>query len=185
MNLDDADKAVLADFARQALRAAVTGGEFTPDDPEREQLDSCGGVFVTLRTHGDLRGCIGCFTSENPLWQTVPEYTRLSALDDPRFVGRRLTARDLPDVEMDISVLSPLEPCAEPENIVLGKHGIYVMQGRHSGCFLPSVATETGWNVDEFWSHCCREKAGLAPDAWRKPDTECYIFTADVIDCPA
>ncbi len=185
MKLDDADKAVLADLARQALRAAVSGDDFTPDDPGRDQLDSRGGVFVTLRTHSDLRGCIGCFTSDNPLWRTVPEYTRLSALEDPRFVGRRLTARDFPEVEMDISVLSPLEPCSDPDGIVLGKHGIYVRQGRQSGCFLPSVATETGWNVEEFWSHCCREKAGLAADAWRHPETELFVFTADVIDCPA
>ncbi len=84
---------------------------------------------------------------------------------------------------MDVSVLSPLEPCADPEAILPGVHGIYVRRDGFSGCFLPQVATEQKWGVDELWGHCCRDKAGLEWDAWKKPGIELMTFTADVFVC--
>jgi uncharacterized protein (TIGR00296 family) len=88
-------------------------------------------------------------------------------------------------VRLDISVLSELEPCDDPWSIQLGVHGIYVKKGQRSGCFLPQVATETGWTVEEFWSYCCAHKAGLAPDAWTRPDVEKFTFTAEIVEDPA
>ncbi len=173
------DKQALGIIARAALAAAVGKIGYQPADPGRPGLQERRGCFVTLRTHGRLRGCIGCFTSDNPLWETVAEYTQLSALEDPRFHGQRLKPEELPEVEMEISALSPLEPCREPEKITLGVHGIYVTAGGRSGCFLPQVATETGWNVEEFWGHCCRDKAGLPWDAWTKPGVTAMTFTAE------
>ena len=183
MALTENDKHALASIARAALSAAVAGGKhFAPDDPGLPNLLEKRGCFVTLKTNNRLRGCLGCFTSEQPLYRTVAEYTRFSALDDPRFSGQRIREDELPAVAIDVSCLTPLAPCAEPENITLGMHGIYVRSGMRSGCFLPQVATETGWNVEEFWGHCCRDKAGLDWDAWRRPEVECMTFTADVFD---
>ena len=92
------------------------------------------------------------------------------------------SADELKQVEIDISVLSPLAPCNDPEEITLGKHGILVQCGMRSGCFLPQVADETGWSVEEFWGNCCSHKAGLPYDAWRQPDVDLYTFTAEVIE---
>lgn len=174
----------LGKLVRESLEAAVKGGRYEPASPGLEELEAHCGCFVTLKTGGNLRGCLGCFTSDRPIWRTAPEYARHSALEDPRFVGNRLTPEELPGVEISISVLSPLEPCADPEGIVLGRDGIYVKSpasGR-SGCFLPSVARETGWTVEEFWGNCCRMKAGLDWDAWKRPGADLFTFTADEVE---
>ncbi len=182
--LTDRDKRFLGAIARAALTAAVRGEHYAPPAPDTDSpalLAHCG-CFVTLKTDNALRGCIGCFTANQPLYQTIAAYTRASALEDPRFTNNRIRESELPRVALDISCLTPLAPCAEPEKITLGTHGIYVRNGRHAGCFLPQVATETGWNVEEFWGHCCQDKAGLPWDAWKRPDTECLTFTAEIFD---
>ncbi len=183
MRLDDGDKRILADIARQALAAALAGKPYTPTMSDRPALQEKCGCFVTLKTCGALRGCLGCFTSELPLYRTVAAYAAHSALDDPRFTRNRLKIDDVDKVEMEISVLSPLKPCADPEAIRMGTDGIYVKHYGQSGCFLPQVATETGWSVEEFWGHCCRDKAGLEWDAWRAPGVELWTFTAEVFEC--
>lgn len=182
MALDADDRRVLGTIAREALAAAVGGRPYEPADPVRPNLEERSGCFVTLKTKGQLRGCLGCFTSQQPLWRTVAEYAQLSALEDPRFAGNRLKPGELPGVEMEVSALSPLRECADPERIAPGVDGIYVRSGGRSGCFLPQVATEQRWGVEDFWGHCCRDKAGLAWDAWKQPGTECYTFTADVFE---
>ncbi len=164
-----------------ALRAAVVGGEYSILRTYIG-LDSKSGCFVTLKTHGQLRGCIGCFVSEEPLYKTLAVYARASALEDPRFSGRRISEEELAEVDIDISVLSPLIKCDNPEGIILGEDGIYIVSQYGSGCFLPQVATETGWSVDEFWGNCCAQKAGLAYDAWKNGGIELYTFKADVIE---
>jgi len=78
-----------------------------------------------------------------------------------------------------VSVLSELQPIEDPLDIELGVHGIYIARGGLSGCFLPEVATETGWSKEEFLSRCCGGKAGLAPDAWKDPQTKVYVFTSE------
>ncbi len=172
-------------IVRESLRATLAGEDYTPEDPGLSELHAKGGCFVTLKTDGRLRGCLGCFTSNEPLYRTLARMTRDSATSDPRFALDRLTVQDLPDIELEISVLSPLEPTDQPIQIELGKHGIYVQAGPRSGCFLPQVATETGWTVEEFWSFCCSHKAGLPADAWRTGQAKCYLFTAEVIEAPA
>ena len=173
----------LARIARAAAAAAVEGRPYAPAEPaEPEARVAGGGCFVTLKTDGLLRGCLGCFASDDPLWKTTAEYARASALDDPRFSGRRLTPAELPRLAIEVSALSSLAPCAEPEKIILGVHGIYVRAGGRSGCFLPQVAVETGWDAAEFWTRCCADKAGCAPDAWRSGRARCFTFTADVFE---
>ena len=103
-----------------------------------------------------------------------------SALDDPRFFGNRIRPEELDDVEIEISVLYPLEKLDDPLSIEIGCDGIQVRQGSRSGCFLPQVATETGWTKEEFLSNCCLHKAHLAADAWKQADTEVYRFRAEV-----
>jgi AmmeMemoRadiSam system protein A len=175
----------LVRIVRDALEAAVRGGSCEPAPPPDGLLEGRNGCFVTLKTAGRLRGCIGCFTATEPLWRTAATYAALSATEDPRFAAAPLRPEELGRVSLDISVLSELEPCTDPWSIELGVHGIYVKQGMRSGCFLPQVATETGWTVEEFWSYCCAHKAGLAPDAWTRDEVEKYTFTAEVVEDPA
>lgn len=183
--MDEAQKHTLLGIARDTVRAVVCGTprpELTIDDPA---LNAPCGCFVTLKTHGRLRGCIGQFISDRPLAETVAEMAEASAVKDPRFAGYRITARELNDLEIEISVLSPLERTNDPLSLRLGVDGIYIKRGYASGCFLPQVATETGWTREEFLSYCCTHKAGLPADVWRDPKTEVYLFTADVFDAPS
>jgi uncharacterized protein (TIGR00296 family) len=103
-----------------------------------------------------------------------------SATSDPRFFANPITPRELKELDVEISVLSPLQRTDDPLSLRLGVDGIYIKKGRASGCFLPQVATETGWSKEEFLSYCCAHKAGLAADAWKDPKTEVHLFTADV-----
>lgn len=180
--LSNEAEAALKKLVREGLEAAVNNKPYHPKDPGLPELEKECGCFVTLRTAGNLRGCIGCFSSDDPLWKTAPEYAAHSALRDPRFGANRLKPEELPKADISISVLSPLERCADPEGIILGVHGIYVREGGRSGCFLPSVARDTGWNLEEFWGHCCRDKAGLAWDAWKQPDADLYTFTVTEVE---
>jgi AmmeMemoRadiSam system protein A len=151
------------------------------DDPE---LNAHCGCFVTLKNHDRLRGCIGQFTSEVPLIELVVEMAKASTTGDPRFFDDPLTAGEMKDLDVEISVLSPLQRTDNPLSLRLGVDGIYIKRGWASGCFLPQVATETGWSKEEFLSYCCAHKAGIAPDAWKKPGTEVYLFTAEVFGTP-
>jgi AmmeMemoRadiSam system protein A len=135
---------------------------------------------VTLKNRSRLRGCIGQFVSDRPLVELVVEMAKASATGDPRFMTNPITAGELNKLDVEISVLSPLQRTDNPLNLELGTHGIYIKRGYACGCFLPQVADETGWGKEEFLSQCCSHKAGLAPDAWKDPKTEVYLFTAEV-----
>jgi AmmeMemoRadiSam system protein A len=137
-----------------------------------------------LKNQGRLRGCIGQFTSESPLIELVVDMAKASATGDPRFLADPITEAELDQLDIEISVLSPLERTNEPLSLRLGNDGVYIKKGSTSGCFLPQVATETGWSKEEFLSHCCAHKAGLSPDAWKDAETEVYLFTADVFGSP-
>jgi len=115
-----------------------------------------------------------------PLVELVVEMAKASATSDPRFFADRITADELDQLDVEISVLSPLKRVDDPLSLRLGVDGIYIKKGGASGCFLPQVATETGWSKEEFLSYCCAHKAGLPPDAWKDADTEVYLFTAEV-----
>ena len=171
----------LLHLARQTVEAVVKKKPPPDLQAEEPELQGKQGAFVTLKTRGNLRGCIGHFVSQKPLWKTVQEVAVMSAAEDPRFFGMRLRPDELAELEIEISVLSPLERIEDPLNIELGKHGIYIRRGPHSGCFLPQVATETGWNKEQFLSYCCSHKAGLPANAWKDPRTEVFVFTAEII----
>jgi len=170
----------LLEIARRSVEAAVRGAalpDVSSDDPE---LAAQCGAFVTIKNHGRLRGCLGQFTSERPIYELVNELARSSATRDSRFESDRVSPEELPEVDIEISVLSPLERMENPLDIEIGVHGIYIRSGGAGGCFLPQVATEHGWSKEKFLSCCCSHKAGLPADAWRDKDTEVLVFTADV-----
>ncbi len=178
--MNEAQRHTLLGIAWDTVKAVVAGGPLPQPQADEPALTACCGCFVTLKTRGKLRGCIGQFTSDRPLVELVVEMAEASASKDPRFFGHPLTAKDLRDLDVEISVLSPLEQTDNPLGLRLGVDGIYIKRGYASGCFLPQVATETGWTTEEFLSYCCSHKAGLPPDAWKDPRTEIYLFTAEV-----
>ena len=166
--------------ARDAMEAAVRREPIPPCDAPEPIFGEKRGVFVTLRSGEALRGCIGRFDPSELLRELIPEMAVSAATQDPRFAANRITPEELPGVTVEISVLSPLEKTDDPMSIELGVHGIYIKKGSRSGCFLPQVATEMRWSREELLSNCASHKAGLSPDAWRDPETEVLIFTAEV-----
>ncbi len=178
--MDERQQRQVLSVARDAVRAAVQGKSCPAPETDAPELTAACGCFVTLKNHGRLRGCIGRFTSDRPLIQLVAEMAQASATSDPRFAGDPISPAELNDLDVEISVLSPLRKADDPLSLRLGVDGIYVKRGCSSGCFLPQVATETGWSAEQFLSYCCAHKAGLAPDAWKDPRTEVFLFSADV-----
>lgn len=180
LELDDRQKQALLKIARDVVEAKVTGKPQPPadagDDPV---LNAPCGCFVTLHVVGKLRGCIGTFQAKGPLCMTIVQMAD-AALGDPRFLSQPVRTNELGRLEIEISVLSPLVRTDDPGSLVLGKHGIYIRQGFKSGCFLPQVADQAHWSAEEFLSYCCSHKAGLPEDAWKDPETEVLLFTAEV-----
>jgi uncharacterized protein len=180
--MTDKQNKLLLKVARDAVKAAIAGQKpQKPHSDEPELIAHCG-CFVTLKNKDELRGCIGQFVSDVPLIQLVSEMAVASATGDSRFFGDRITPQEVDDLNIEISVLSPLKKTADPLSLWLGVDGIYIKKGYANGCFLPQVATETGWSKEEFLSYCCVHKAGLKPDAWKDKGTEVYLFTAEIIE---
>jgi uncharacterized protein len=178
--LSGEDRKTLLGIARRALEAALGVEPSSAPAAPGEALRRACGCFVTLHNGPHLRGCIGTFSARGPLHKTVVQMAG-AALRDPRFQDRPVTAGELPQLRIELSVLAPLEKCADPMNDVeLGRHGICIDGPYGSGCFLPQVAAETGWTKEQFFAHCCAHKAGLPPDAWKDPDVAFYRFEAEV-----
>ena len=176
--LNKAQKKRLLEIARKSIETYLSTGkkmEITETDPV---LLKEMGAFVTLNEHGQLRGCIGNLVAREPLYLTVRDMAVEAAVGDPRF--SQVDLSELKRIEIEISVLSPLERIDSAEKIKLGTHGVLIKKGFNSGVFLPQVATETGWSKEEFLSNLCSHKAGLSPDAWKDKSTEIYIFSAEV-----
>jgi AmmeMemoRadiSam system protein A len=173
-------KQLLLKVAKDSVAAAIKGGGVDmPQTSDPAMLAHCG-CFVTLKNGEELRGCIGNFTSDKPLIALVSEMAVASATQDSRFFHRPITPKEVDKLCIEISVLSPLKKTTDPLSLRLGVDGIYIKRGRAAGCFLPQVATETGWTKEQFLSYCCAHKAGLPPDAWKDQKTEVYLFSADV-----
>jgi AmmeMemoRadiSam system protein A len=166
-------------IARESIAAVLA--ERRPELPSPEQLDEeltrTSGCFVTLHAQGALRGCIGTIQAVAPLYQAVSSSAVSAAFRDPRFFP--LAPGELPAIELEISVMSPIVPVTDVAEIEVGRDGLIVTRGRNAGLLLPQVATEYGWDRDELLAHTC-QKAGLPPDAWRSPDTRIERFSAEV-----
>ncbi len=169
-NLDfipPADQKVLLGLARDTLRRQLAGKPLP--SPEREgklseKLRADFGVFVTLKKHGDLRGCIGSIVATEPLFQGVIRNTVNAAIHDPRFPP--MTSAEEPDVDIEISVLTPPRDVPGPDDILVGRDGVILGRGNSRAVFLPQVAPEQGWDLDTMLTYLAR-KAGLPGDAWR------------------
>lgn len=177
MELTAADRAALIALARQAVEAAVCRRR-PPTPALSGVLAQPLGCFVTLTNEGRLRGCIGTFEPEGPLGELVVGMGRQAAVGDPRFRQDPITPEELPELTVEVSVLSALTPTKTPESLTVGEHGIYIVGRGRSGCFLPEVAPEQGWDAVEFLDICCVHKAGLPPGAWRDKDVTVFLFTS-------
>lgn len=178
--MNDNQKQILLKVARDTVKAVIIGKALPKPKSSDPELNAPCGCFVTLKNGEQLRGCIGQFTSDKSLIELVVEMAKASATGDPRFFADPITADELGQLDVEISVLSPLQKTDDPLSLRLGVDGIYIKRGCTSGCFLPQVASETGWSKKEFLSYCCVHKAGLPADAWKDPETEVYLFTAEV-----
>jgi len=170
-------KKTLLKIARESMENYVTSRkrkEFTVDDPVLARHQ---GAFVTLNKSGLLRGCIGRIVSDAPLYEVVADMAIEAAIDDPRFPP--VNAKELKDIKIDISALSPIEEIKDVNKIEVGKHGIIIRRGFFQGLLLPQVATEYGWDRETFLKHTCL-KAGLPEDAWKDKSTQISIFSAEV-----
>jgi len=178
MDLTKEDKKTLLEIARKTLEGYLSQREIPEFIEVSSRLKEVQGAFVTLKKKGQLRGCIGSIVGRKPLYLTVRDMAIEAATADPRFAPVRY--EELKDIDIEVSVLSPLKKVDSPEEIILGKHGVIVKRGFRQGVFLPQVAEETGWSKEEFLSYLCAHKAGLPPEAWKDKDTELYVFTACV-----
>lgn len=179
--MDAVAKKELLKIAREAATAAVRGQRPPEVVPVSPELCEPRGCFVTLKNGRSLRGCIGQFVADRPLFEMAQEMAVSSATRDPRFDYDPVTPAEMPEIRIEVSVIGPLEKIDDPLDFDLGVHGVYVRCGHAHGCFLPQVAVETGWSKEEFLSECAAGKAGLAPDAWKDPETEVLRFTCEVI----
>ena len=181
MTISADERAKLLALARSAVAATVCGRPLPRVDDPTGVLGERRGCFVTITNAGRLRGCIGTFQPPDTLGEMIVEMGH-SAARDPRFVTDPITPEELDELTIQVSVLSPLRPTDQPEKLTVGEHGIYIVSGHRSGCFLPEVATDQGWTAEQFLTYCCTSKAMLPPDAWKDPATTVYLFTSEKFD---
>jgi AmmeMemoRadiSam system protein A len=145
-------------------------------------LNQPAGCFVTLHQSGThkLRGCVGRLDARGSLANSV-RTAAAAVLKDPRFTGNPVRIEELPELEIEVSVLSPLVSAADPLAFDLLRDGIYLKYGRRSGCFLPQVARETGWSKEQLLDRLCTEKMGLAAGSWRRPKARLSVFSTVTI----
>lgn len=178
MSLSDEERKELLRIARETLNVYLAQGKMPHITTSFESLNQPRDAFVTLRKrNGDLRGCIGTVRAPKPLLQNVEELTISSAVRDPRFPS--LSQKELEDIVIEISVLSSFHKIGGVSEIVAGVHGVLLEHEGRSGVFLPQVATEQGWGVEELLNNLCAYKAGLPKEAWKRSGAALYIFTAE------
>ena len=166
--------------ARQSLENFLENGNLIQFPTEIPELLEKRAVFVTLRNrdHGDLRGCLGQSKPRYPLIEAVAKTVISSAVDDTRFPS--LTLDELPDLLIEINVLSPLAP-SKPEDVKIGKHGLMINKGSKGAIFLPEVAVSNGWDLHTFLEELCR-KANLSEGSWHDCEAELYVFESEAWD---
>lgn len=169
--LSDSTRQQLLDIAWKSIRHQQVASPFNPE------LLRNGGAFVTLTENGRLRGCIGHFGEDVPLWKVVEVMAHDAAYRDPRF--QPVTLDELDHLSIEISVLSPLKRIHNISEFHYGQEGIYIKKGWHSGTFLPQVAEEVNWTKEEFLGHCAQDKADLPWDGWK--DAELYTYKVEIV----
>jgi len=182
--IDSKERKILLGQARESIRADLEGRKpsygVIPSNEDSALNKPCG-AFVTLHTiqgaERSLRGCIGRMTANLPLIETVRTMAKEAAFGDPRFPPLR--REELDKCEIEISALSPMMPCADPRQVKVGVHGLYLSRGGRSGVLLPQVPIEQCWNLDQYLDYICI-KAGLPPHSYEAPDAQLLTFTAIV-----
>lgn len=174
--LGERDRKLLLELAREAITVAIRTGTAPAREVNAPSLQGIQGCFVTIKQHGALRGCIGNFNAQKPLYLMVQEMAVSAATRDPRFYPMK--EADLADFDLEISVLSPLRKIASPEEVVVGTHGLYLEKNFARGVLLPQVAVEYKWDRETFLNQTAL-KAGLHKDDWRE-DATISVFTAQV-----
>ncbi|MFC1517242.1 AmmeMemoRadiSam system protein B [Candidatus Margulisiibacteriota bacterium] len=175
-NFSTKEQKVLLNLARDSISAKLKKKELPATELDNKKFQAIGAAFVTIHKKGQLRGCIGHVRAHKPLAATVQEMALAAAFEDPRFPPLR--SEELKDIDIEISVLTPMRRISDIEEIDVGKHGLLITQGLSSGLLLPQVATEQGWDRAELLIGICR-KAGLPPDAWQK-GAVLHTFSAEV-----
>lgn len=175
-SLNDKEKKTLLEIARMSIENKL---KHSSDKPYKESditptLNEKCGAFVSLHIGDKLRGCIGHFGSNTPLYEVVEEMAQAAAFEDPRF--NEVTMNELPEIKIEISALTPLKKIQTVEEFQYGKQGIYIKKGYRSGTFLPQVANEVNWTKEEFLGHCARDKAGIGWNGWK--DADLYTYEA-------
>ena len=170
----------LINLSRQTLESFVLGRnseDEATDDPYLWTIDY--GAFVSLHKGDELRGCIGTCFPTRPLHRTIIEMTEAAASRDHRVSP--ISINELPEIGIEISVLSPLQVMRDPLSLEIGKHGLHIKNGNNRGVMLPQVASQYGWDRETFLGHTCL-KAGLPKNAWKWPKTKIMGFTALIIE---
>jgi MEMO1 family protein len=180
--LSTEEKKTLLSIARSTLENHFQGTDTSLEDIQKKYnerltapMKEKSGVFVTLKIRGSLRGCIGTIIGVEPLWEAVRNNALKAAFRDPRFYP--LKKKELKAVDMEISVMTPLQQIQDYKTIRLGTDGVIIRKNGRQSVFLPQVATETGWNLDQFLGRLCR-KAGLSGNEYQKEGMEFFIFQA-------
>ncbi len=172
------DKKTLLTIARQSLEIYLRERKIPDFNITSSILQEKRGAFVTLKKSGNLRGCIGEFAPDLPLYKVVAQMVVAAGTQDPRFSP--ISIDELESLEYEISALSPLKKIDNWQKIEVGKHGVQIRKGLRSGVFLPQVATENNWGLEDFMNNLCTHKAGLPINCWKTGDADLYIFTAEV-----
>jgi AmmeMemoRadiSam system protein B/AmmeMemoRadiSam system protein A len=177
LGLNEQEKRLLKEIARTAIRCGLDGKPLPQVQELTPALQEPRGAFVTLEKKRRLRGCIGFIQAVKPLHLTIQEMATAAAFRDPRFPP--LSEKEWPEVEIEISVLTPMRRISDVSEIRVGTHGLYVVREPYRGLLLPQVATDHGWDRETFLEHTCT-KAGLPSDAWKDPETQIHVFSADI-----
>ncbi|NMB74596.1 MAG: AmmeMemoRadiSam system protein B [Myxococcales bacterium] len=176
--LNDSQKKRLLEIARQAFESYVRDKQVKDFEVRDEKLLEPGAAFVTLTKSGELRGCIGHMEPTDPLWRMVRDRAIDAAVHDPRF--RPVTPSEIPDIHIEISVLSPRIPVKDPRReIVIGRDGVWLELGMARGVFLPQVPVEQGWTtVEEYLDHLCQKAGVYERGCWKASGAKIMRFTA-------
>jgi len=177
-SLSEPEKAELLALARKSVEYVIQQRfAYEPPASTSATLNQERGAFTTLKISGELRGCIGYTSAVKPLYITVRDTATLAALRDPRF--QPVSASELPSLEYEISVLSPLRRVTDVQQIKVGQHGLLMKNGDSEGLLLPQVPVEQKWDRHTFLEQTCH-KAGMSPTCWMDEDTDIFSFTAVV-----
>ena len=175
--LNNDEKKTLHNIALTAITKRLENESPSVPQSTTDTLNEKRGAFVSLHKHGQLRGCIGYVYGVKPLAKAINDMAIAAAFKDPRFPP--LNENELEDLDIEISVLTPMKQISNINEIEVGKHGLMMIKGPYSGLLLPQVATQYNWDRQSFLSETCH-KAGLPTDAWKDDETEIYIFSAEI-----